>query len=115
MSGTGVKVYEVLPPDPQRHAPRGVVIANAFAESVINQFKRERLNHFICFTLAHLYHIVQTFAGYHNEYRPHQGLGNIPPSACCHPPPAARDSERGPIRCRQWLGGLLRHDYRNAA
>jgi len=105
------------------HQPAGGVIktpfrspmANAFAESRIGQFKRECLNPFLCFSLTHLDHIVQTFVGYHNTVRPHQGLGNVPPSARGQPPPVTNDSERGPIRCRQWLGGLLRHYYRQAA
>jgi len=96
-------------------SPPSKALANAIAESWIGQFKRECLNHFLCFSLAHLDHIVQTFVSYHNEHRPHQGLGNVPPSARGHPPPIADNPEAGGIRCRQWSGELLRHYHRQAA
>ncbi len=51
-------------------------IANCYIESWIGSLKRETLNHFFCFSLGQLDHIVQTHALYHNKYRPHQGLGN---------------------------------------
>src|SRR5690606_28605750 len=47
-------------------------IANSFAESWIGSLKREALNHFVCFSLRHLDHIVQTYVSYHNTIRPHQ-------------------------------------------
>jgi hypothetical protein len=54
-------------------------IANAFAESWIGHLKRGCLNHFWCFSLRHLDHIVQAYARYHNRFRPHQSLENTPP------------------------------------
>lgn len=91
--------------------------ANAFAESWIGSFKRECLNHFLCFGLGHLDHIGQTYVHFHNIHRPHQGLGNrtIPDAAAG--PPARRRSVSGAlgrVRCRRFLGGLLRHYYRAA-
>jgi putative transposase len=93
--------------------------ANSFIEAWIGAFKRETLNYFLCFSLGHLNHIGQTFVDYFNHLRPHQGLGNLTiPAAAAGPPqevefdPAA---SIGSIRCRHFLGGLLRHYYRAAA
>ncbi|MDX2198735.1 MAG: integrase core domain-containing protein [Phycisphaerae bacterium] len=92
--------------------------ANAFAESWIGSFKRECLNHFVCFSLGHLDHVARAFVRFHNEFRPHQGLGNrtIPAAAAGW---SSDDSTAGApevhrIRCEKALGGLLRH-YSRAA
>ena len=90
-------------------------IANCFAESWIGSLKRECLNAFFCFSLRYLDHIVQTYASYHNRYRPHQGLGNKPPGATQLWPRRWKEINSGEIHCQQWLGGLLRHYYRKAA
>jgi putative transposase len=95
--------------------PIGAPVANAYAESWIAHLKAECLNHFFCFSLRQLDHIVQTYGLYHNEFRPHQGLGNVPLSARDHPPSRADDCDPGMIRRRTWLGGLLAHYYRQAA
>ncbi len=94
--------------------PYQAPIANSFAESWIGSLKRECLNHFFCFSLQQMDHIVQTYACYHNEYRPHQGLGNRPPGVS-RDPPELPENDHGPILCRRWLGGLLKHYYRKAA
>lgn len=94
-------------------------MANSFAESWIGSMKRECLNHFACFGLRHLDHIVQTYADYYNTVRPHQGLGNRPLTFAAdapqqidgEPPP----EPLGPIRRKQLLGGLLNHYHREAA
>ena len=88
---------------------------NCFAESWIGSLKRECLNLFFCFSLRQLDHIVQTYSHYYNEYRPHQGLGNVPLSASDDPLMCASESDSGPIRRRVWLGGLLSHYYRQVA
>ena len=95
--------------------PYGAPIANCFAESWIGSLKRECLNLLFCFSLRQLDHIVQTYADYHNKYRPHQALGNRPVGAGEDPPPQAAESEIGIITRRRWLGGLLNHYYRKAA
>ena len=48
---------------------------NAFSESWIGRFKAECLNHFFCFSLSQLDHVVSQYQNYHNQYRPHQGKG----------------------------------------
>ena len=40
--------------------------ANAFAESWIGNFKREVLNHFMCFGLKHLDHVAQQGVDFYN-------------------------------------------------
>ena len=93
--------------------PPGAPIANCFIESWIGGHKRECLNHFFCFSLRQLDHIAQTYAMYHNEFRPHQGLGNRPPGSGSDPPAGSDVPEY--VRRRTWLGGLLSHYYRQAA
>ena len=92
--------------------------ANAFAESWVGSVKREVLNHFICFGRGHLDYILQQYADYYNDYRPHQGVGNRPltfdPEEPSHVDPSP-DDDVGRIRCQRFLGGLLRHYYRDAA
>jgi len=97
-------------------SPVQAPIANCYAESWIGTLKRECLNHFFCFGLRHLDHIVQTYVRYYNELRPHQSLGNVPPGQDGMPPPDAPPTDDiGPIHRRTFLGGLLNHYQRKAA
>ena len=95
--------------------PPGAPIANCFIESWIGGHKRECLNHFFCFSLRQLDHIVQTYAMYHNDFRPHQGRGNRPLGETRDPRPGDADADTATVHCQQWLGGLLKHYYRDAA
>jgi len=95
--------------------PYQAPIANSFAESWIGSLKRECLNLLFCFSLRQLDHIVQTYAMYHNQCRPHQGLDNRPPGAPGDPHLQSTGDEPGLIRRQTWLGGLLAHYYRRAA
>ncbi|MEW6197772.1 MAG: integrase core domain-containing protein [Planctomycetota bacterium] len=89
---------------------------NAFAESWIGSFKRECLNHFLCFSLGHLEHIARQYTLFFNKHRPHQSLGNRTlPEAHKDPPEAAPLKRAGNVKCRRFLGGRLRHYYRAAA
>ncbi len=90
-------------------------VANCLVESWIGHLKRECLNILFCFSLRQLDHIVQIYAHYHNEFRPHQGLGNRPPGICDEPPPGIGEVEPDCVQRRTWLGGLLSHYYRAAA
>ena len=94
--------------------------ASSFVEAWIGALKRETLDYFLCFSLGHLNHLGQEFVKFHNSWRPHQGLGNqtIPAAAAAGPPPNPGTDPPpniGRIRCRQFLGGLLRHYYRAVA
>jgi len=92
--------------------------ANAFAESFIATLKRECLNYFFCFSQRHLDYIVQTYVGYYNAYRPHQGLENRVPSQASRPSLKLAQKEtslHSSVACKSQLGGLLKHYYRVAA
>ncbi|GMV83114.1 MAG: hypothetical protein AMXMBFR7_42980 [Planctomycetota bacterium] len=62
----------------------------------------------------HLDHLVNEYAEFYNRYRPHQGLGNVPlsPQATSPPGDPPKASE---IRCQEFLGGWLKHYYRESA
>lgn len=91
--------------------------ANAFAESWIATVRRECVDHFACFSLRHIDHIVQIFVDYYNKCRPHQGLDNrVLHSASTPTLSLAQESDTvGKIGCQSKLGGLLKHYYRRAA
>ena len=42
----------------------------------LGHFKRETLNHFFCFSLAHLDFIARQAVDYYNAFRPHQSKAN---------------------------------------
>jgi putative transposase len=86
---------------------------NAFAERWVQSARVECLDHFVLFGEAHLRLVVREFEQFHNERRPHQGRGNIPPA---HPtsPPVSR-LELSDVACEERLGGLLKHYFRRAA
>ena len=91
-------------------------IANCYAESWIGSLKRECLNHFVCWSAGHLDHMVEKYVTYHNTFRPHQGLGNVPMTDRWEETPSNESTEPiGKVGCEEWLGGLLRHYYRQAA
>ncbi|MCC6579553.1 MAG: transposase [Phycisphaeraceae bacterium] len=75
------------------------------------------LNHLFCFSLRQLDHITSSYANYYNGFRPHQGLGNVPPAQLGLPPPdcPADEPVAGRAECQHWLGGLLKRYYRKAA
>lgn len=79
--------------------------------------KRECLDWFLCFSLKHLDFIVQAYARFYNERRPHQSKGNrvLTSAGNTDPPPLLTDEPIGRIRCQQELGGLLKHYTREAA
>jgi putative transposase len=93
--------------------------ANSLIESWVGGLKRETLDYFLCFSLSHLDHINQSYVGFYNSFRPHQGLGNrtLPAAAAGPPEDLAIDHapQLGHVRCQRFLGGLLRHYYRGAA
>ena len=95
--------------------PPGAPIANCFIESWIGSLKRECLNHFFCFSLKQLDHIVQTYGYYHNHFRPHQSLANEPLDRGTVGLTLDGDAETRSVRRQTWLGGLLAHYYRQAA
>ena len=79
--------------------------------------RRECLNHLFCWGVRYLDHVVDTYVKYHNTVRPHQGLGNVPIPERDQAPAAAPGNTEpiGKVGCDEWLGGLLKHYYRQAA
>jgi len=81
---------------------------NAFAERWAQSVQVECLDHFVVVAEAHLRHIVGEYVAYFNTERPHQAMGNRPLTQ-------SAAAVGGQILCRERLGGLLRHYYREAA
>lgn len=107
--GKGVKGGVIL-------TPVMCPIANCFAENWIGSLKRECLNQLFCFSLRHLAHIVAAYVTYYNTVRPHQGLGNVPiPERAKEQVAFEKPEPFGKVGCQEWLGGVLKHYYRNAA
>jgi putative transposase len=86
---------------------------NAFAERWVQSVKQEVLDHFVVFGEEHLRLLLREYESYHNNLRPHQSLGNVPPTATASPPPSPLALED--VACDERLGGLLKHYCRRAA
>lgn len=84
--------------------------ANAYSETWIESYKRECMNHFICFGLDHLDHITMTWVTYYNTLRPHRGVGMNNEVL----DETFRPQLHGTVRCKQ-LGGIIKSYYREAA
>ncbi|MEO5349434.1 MAG: integrase core domain-containing protein [Magnetococcus sp. YQC-3] len=91
--------------------PHGAPQANAFCESFIGTLKREVLDFFVCFSQSQLGYIVRTWVRHYNTERPHSGdgIGNNVLQV------DFRAQEKGPIRSKEALGGIIRTYYREAA
>jgi putative transposase len=87
--------------------------ANAYSESWIGNFKREVLNHFMCFSLKHLDYIAQQGVEFYNNDRPHQSKGNAP--LLFPGEKVAPQLRKGEVACQERLHGLLKSYYRKAA
>jgi len=82
---------------------------NTFAERFVRSIKSECLDQMVFFSENSLRHAISEFAGHYHRERNHQGLDSriIRPEFVPHP-------QRGQVRCRQRLGGLLNYYYRHA-
>ncbi len=93
-------------------------IANTFAERWIGSIRREVLKQpeglprTIIWNQRQLERLVRDYIDHHNQHRPHQSLGQRPPTALDEPPdvPPATVTVLRTSRC----DGLI-HEYRNAA
>ena len=56
----------------------------------------------------HLEHVLKKIERYHNQHRPHQGIGNNIPLGYKYPDKPAPPSS---IKCESALGGLLNHYF----
>ena len=78
--------------------------ANAFAERWVRSVRHECLNQLIIVNEAHLRQVLREYSCYYNHRRPHQGLHQHIPE------PPIGSEQKGRIRCRDVLGGII-HDY----
>jgi hypothetical protein len=112
LKGAGVEVVKT----PFR-APN----ANSHAERRVLSAKQECLDPLVLFGLENLRRTVACYRVFHNELRPHQGLGQrIPIHVNRRPTPSAGGPPkpvvgRAGIVCTPFLGGLLKAYSRKAA
>jgi len=96
----------------------------AFVERFIQTLQQECLDYFVVFGERHMDHLVSEMLAYYHEERPHQAKGNDPLAAIDgKSKKSKRKRGKSPadvvpvsqIACRQRLGRLLKHYYRQAA
>jgi putative transposase len=87
---------------------------NAVAERFVQSVKSEVLDHFIVCSEKHLRHLLSELLAHYPEERPHQGLGNVPLGGVPPSEEAPAVLPLSEVRCRERLGGVLKH-YRRAA
>lgn len=82
-------------------------ICNSYAERFVKE-ARGTLDNLVLFGSKHLIHVLKKIEKYHNEYRPHQGIGNTIPLKYNYPDePVSMEN----INCKEILSGLLNHYY----
>ena len=105
-------VRDTLPPagvTPVRLPARSPNL-NAYAERFVRTIKESCLERMVLIGEGSLRRAVREFVAHYHHERNHQGLGN----RLIHPPPTV-PPPRGPVQCRQRLGGMLNYYYRAAA
>src|SRR5262249_13718447 len=104
LEGYSIEILRVGPRKPN---------LNPHAERFVQTVRRECLDQFVIFGEPHLRHLLKVFLDYYHGLRPHQGIGNVPPSG----PPLAEPIDVVPaaVECREMLGGLLKSYHRMAA
>jgi putative transposase len=90
---------------------------NSYAERFAQTLRVSRLDHFLILGESHLRCVVKEFVEHYNTERPHQARGNVPlPVAAADDAgePPIPPFPKGEVRCRERLGGLLKHCHRAA-
>ncbi|MCH9687288.1 MAG: integrase core domain-containing protein [Deltaproteobacteria bacterium] len=82
---------------------------NAECEPFLGSVRRECLDHVLVLGEHQLLRILREYVGYHNDLRPHQGIGQGVPTRA-----ANTGSPCGPVASSPVRGGL-HHSYRRAA
>jgi hypothetical protein len=82
---------------------------NAYAERFVLSIKSECLNHIVPLGVGDLRRAVAHFVEHYHFERNHQGLDNN-----LIVPQAQPVNENAPVKCRERLGGLLKHYVRTA-
>ncbi len=92
--------------------PVRVPVANTFAERWIGSIRCELLDRTIIWNQQQLERLVRDYTEHHNQHRPHQSLGQRPPTPADNPPqaPPATVAVLRTTRC----DGLI-NEYQNAA
>jgi putative transposase len=82
---------------------------NAYAERFVRSIKESCLDRLILFGEDSLRRAIHEFVAHYHQERNHQGIGNrlIAPNLNPH--------AKGPVCCRERLGGMLNYYYRPAA
>jgi putative transposase len=86
--------------------------ANAYAERWVRTVRAECLDWLLIVSRGHLEKVLRVYVQHYNGHRPHRALGLQPPDPPARPTILGED--RGALRRRDLLGGLL-HEYRRAA
>ena len=94
---------------PVRLPPRSPNL-NAYAERFVRTIKETCLDRMIFFGEESLRKAIDEFLVYYHHERNHQGLGNR-----LIDPQHEIGSLKGPVACRERLGGVLRYYHRKAA
>src|SRR5262245_20657796 len=84
---------------------------NAYAERWVRSVKAECLARFILFGEESLRHALTQYVEHFHHERNHQGKGNV----LLFPTVSPEPKRKGPIQCRERLGGLLKYYEREAA
>ena len=84
---------------------------NAFAERWVRSVKDEALSRLILFGEASLRHTLHEYVEHYHHERNHQGKGNV----VLFPTIGQDAARRGPLQCRERLGGLLKYYEREVA
>jgi putative transposase len=91
------------------HTPYRAPNANAYAERWVRTVREECQDKILIFNQGHLRRVMREYVEYSNTARPHQGIEQQIPITPTDSP------ARGPIRCRNVLGGIIHDYYREAA
>lgn len=97
----GIKPIRLPPQSPKM---------NSFAERLVRSIKEECLRKLIFFSEESLRKALTEYVSHYHQERNHQGKDNL----LLFPDPTSI-SNRGKIKCRKRLGGLLKYYYRSAA
>jgi transposase InsO family protein len=84
---------------------------NAYAERWVRSVKEECLSRVILFGEASLRHALTQYVEHFHHERNHQGKGNV----LLFPVVSPGTARRGPVQCRERLGGLLKYYEHEAA
>jgi putative transposase len=87
--------------------------ANAYAERWVRTVRAECLDWLLVVGRSHLEQILRVYVQHYNRHRPYRALLLQPPDPFARPTILGED-DRGAVRRRDLLGGLL-HEYRQAA